>query len=1000
MQDFSTGLSLALGRVLTAWAEQLDPPGLERYLEIGGFQGLAGAAKQPATEVISQLRTSGLRDRGPTAEPVYRSWQRFQRRHQPGLLVVNAVQLDPRGQAGAFLLDKNPYGLLEGLLVAVHACEVDKVLVLLPPEFQHCEAGLLNAWEMVHMVDLHLERPFDLELVRTVEPSIWEHGYQWEGEEPALVHHLETWYHVALVMSLGAKQYRSLGLEDHHGTYLLTMGGEVKHPGVVESPIGGDLWQTLETLAGGVPDEQDILALALDDGMGGFLSPSQARIPLAPEEMAAAGVSPAPGTIWALSREEDVVELTRQALYRYWLLSGEESSPERVMIARALRMVTEIIKGKGRPASLTELENLARELGSLGLAAAWPLYSSLAYFREHWEKRLATPFKRPPAPCQNTCPAGIDIPSFLAQIGHGRHKQATGTISKDNPLPYSCGLICPAPCEGACLRGEMDAPIHIRAMKAVAAKHSLAQGGYPKPRRARSTGKRVAVVGSGPGGLTCAYYLALRGHQVTIFEAQVEPGGMLRYGIPAYRLPREVLDQELGQLTRLGIEIHTGREIKDLNELRAQGFDAIFLALGIQLSRLIPIEGVDLPFVLGGLDFLKDVRSGRDPRVGPRVIVVGGGNVAIDVALTALRQGGRRVDLFCLEKRREMPASPHELATALAEGVAINNSWGPVKISPDGVMTFQQCTRVFDDRGRFSPQFNPERTTSLQADHVLLAIGQATDLACVEEGSDIEVMRGFIKADPETLMTREPGVFAGGDVVHGPQTVVMAVRAGKRAAASIDAYLRGRPLDSSRLEPTPRSQVEPVPVSAVARTNLRRSAIPYVDVKDRRGNFQHIELGLTDDMALNESRRCLRCDLCIGCGLCQLVCSEMGVEALRLRQTEADRLAFNDFTRPSTRCVGCGACAQACPTGAIRLEDVDGFRRTVLTGTVVREQKLLECSQCGQPYLSQAYLDHLKKRVGPTAVAHVDRQVCPQCARKHRAEELAGRPFFNQVAAG
>ena len=996
-QGYSTGLSLALGRILTAWVEQLDPPGLDRYLEIGGFQGLADSARLSPLEVISELRTSGLRDRGPAAEPVYRSWQSFQHRHQEGVLVVNALQPDPRGQGAAFLLSANPFGLSEGLLAAAHACDARRVQLLLPPELQSAEAGLLNAWESVHQLEASLDRELSLELVRDRRPSFLMRGLVWPDDQPALVHHIETWYHVALVMTLGAKQYRSLGLEEHSGSCLLTVGGQVNAPGVAEAPVGGGLWQAVKTLAGGLRGDQPPAALSLDDGMGGFLPPDQARIPLAPEELAAAGVTPAPESIWVLDQDADLVEATRKALYRYWMLSGDKSSPQRVLSARALRMVTEVTKGKGRGHSLDELENCARDLAAAGLAAAWPLKSSLAYFPEQWREQLKRPLRRRPAPCQETCPANIDIPSFLALIGREEHKKAAGSIAKDNPLPYSCGLICPAPCEDACLRGGMDAPVHIRAMQAVAAKHSLAAGGYPKPRLARSSGKRVAVVGSGPAGVTCAYYLALRGHKVTIFEAQAEPGGMLRYGIPAYRLPRGVLDQELGQITRLGIEIHTGREIANVHELRALGFDAIFLGLGIQLSRLIPIEGVDLPFVLGGLDFLKDVRGGLDPRVGPRVIVVGGGNVAIDVALTALRQGGRRGDMFCLEKRREMPASPHELETALAEGVAVNNSWGPVKIQPDKTMVFQQCTRVFDERGRFSPQFNPERTFSLEADQVILAIGQATDLACAEADSAIETERGFIRVDPATLQTQEHGVFAGGDVVHGPQTVVMSVRAGKRAAASMDAYLRGKSLNESRLAPQRRAEIEPMKVGAQRRNNLTRAEIPYVDVEDRRGNFQHIELGLDDRMAREEASRCLRCDLCIGCGLCQLVCSEMGAEALRLSETEAGRLAFHDFTRPSTRCVGCGACAQACPTGAIRLEDVNGLRRTVLTGTVVREQRLIKCGQCGEPYMSQAYLDHLKNRVGPQAVAHVDRHLCPSCAREHRALELAGLPFFAEA---
>ena len=1007
MEVYSPGLSLVLGNILHAWCQRLDSPDLERYLEVGGFQGLAHAAGLSEMEVMAELRSSGLRDRTPLAEPLYLKWQNFQRRHQEGVLVVDAVSLDPASQSGSFLLTRNPFGLVEGLMIAAHVHQVDQVLVRIPAHLQGLEAALLNALERAQSHNLTGGQTLNLQFQRQPNPSARMSGPVPVGDRPFLLHRLETWYHLGLVLSLGATLYRNLGLEGYNGTALITMGGQVKRPGLVEVPQGGNLWQMVETLAGGPAAQVTPLALSLDGGMGGFLPPSEAQIPLAPEEMHAAGVNPAPGTLWLLAKGTCLVDLVRRGLYRYWLFSEDDDRQARNLCARALRMVTEITQDKARPSHLPELKALAREMSSRGLAAAWPLYSSLTYFEDQYHDHLHK--KRCPAglfphrdlaPCHRTCPAGIDIPSFLAQIGHDRHGEATRIIAQDNPLPFVCGLVCPAPCEGACLRGEMDAPVFIRAMKAVAARQTLAEkNAYPKPRVQKASGRRVAVVGSGPAGLTCAYYLARKGHQVTILEAQAEAGGMLRYGIPAYRLPREVLDSELAQITRLGVKIITGREVKNVEEIKSLGFEACFLALGTQLSRLIPIEGVDLPFVLGGLDFLKDVRGELNPQVGPRVVVVGGGNVAIDVALSAIRQGGHRVDMFCLEKRREMPASSHEVEQALHEGVAINNSWGPVRITADKQITFQRCLRVFDERGRFSPQFDPERTMSVPVDHVILAIGQATDLACVEEGSGVQVERGLICANPDTLETKEPGVFAGGDVVYGPRTVVEAIRSGKRGAGAIHAYLLGRKLDEAALEPRSRAQVEPLSVSAMRRTRLKRAEIPMMEVADRKGNYHQVELGLDEKQALGEASRCLRCDLCIGCGLCQEVCSEMGAEALRLRETKADRLAFNDFTRPSTRCVGCGSCAQVCPTGAIRVVDDGRVRRTVITGSVVREQVLLECSQCGEPYMPQAYLDHLKKRAGHGQVDHVDRLICPQCARSHRARELAGWPFFNAAQA-
>jgi NADPH-dependent glutamate synthase beta subunit-like oxidoreductase len=535
-------------------------------------------------------------------------------------------------------------------------------------------------------------------VVRDSLPSCW-------GERPVadgsrLVHTPETWCRIALLFA-GAS-----GLD----ASLLTLRRGMKQRGLVELAQAGNLRQQIAGWGGGIDAPAGNVLLVFDDGLGGFLPLSEADLSCDPLSLASAEIVPVPSSLMVMAEGTCVVKQTGRALYRHWQLADGAEQSVRSLLARGARLVTEIGLGRGDTAHLAALDEVALELSTQGLAAAWPLGSSLRHFREQWERharRESCPeglcLSPRTAPCHNTCPANIDIPSFIAHLGRGDYRSTIEVIRRDNPLPLTCGLVCPAPCESACVRGSGDGAVFIRPLKAKAAEHCLAEGGYPKPEIAPDTGKRIGIVGSGPAGLTAAYYLRTYGHQVEIFEAQEKAGGMLRYGIPAYRLPPDLLEQEIDQIRVLGIPIHTGAAVGSLEAFR-KDYDAVFLGLGTQRSRLIQVDGVQQPFVLGGIDFLRAVRSGEQVRVGPRVVVVGGGDVSIDVALTALRQGATHVDLTALEKRRDMPASPHEIELAVAEGVKLRGL-GAAAHEEDEV-TFQFCERVKDENGKFDPKFD------------------------------------------------------------------------------------------------------------------------------------------------------------------------------------------------------------------------------------------------------------------------------------------------------
>ena len=941
--------------------------------------GLARAQSLTALQRLQLVQQSGFAECGGAGEPIHLAWRRFIRGHGPSTLVIDATSFDVRSLGSAAVLDRAPWLLAEGVLIAAGLRDSLTIEVRLPAELVGHERALLNAADAIRSLANVQVAKRRIDVQRNCRPGCWAEPPA--GDPSRLVHTPETWCRIALLFAGAPGPDASL----------LTLRRGLRQRGLVEFNRSGNLHRLIDDWGGGVEVEGNDPALVFDDGLGGFLPLSQADLLCEPLTFAAAGIVPAPSSLMVMAAGVCVVKQTGRALYRHWQLADGEPPAVRGLLARAARLTTEITLGRGDAGHLAALDELALDLAAQGLAAAWPLGSSLRHFRAQWEqhvRRESCPegvcldLPHHAAPCHKTCPANIDIPSFMAHLGNGDYRSTIEVIRRDNPLPLTCGLVCPAPCESACVRGSSDGAVFIRPLKAKAAEHCLASGGYPKPDIAPDTGKRVGIVGSGPAGLTAAYYLRTHGHQVEILEAQEHAGGMLRYGIPAYRLPPELLEQEIEQIKVLGITIHTATRIDRLQNIRSH-YDAVFLGPGTQTARLLPIPGAHHPFVLGGIDFLRAVRSGEKVRVGPRVVVIGGGNVAIDVALTALRQGAQQVDLVSLEKRREMPASPHEIEGAVAEGVQLRGGWGPLRIEEEGEAVFQFCERVKDEAGKFDPKFDTDRLLTLEVDHVILATGQGADLAMLE-GSGVETVRGFIAANPKTLMTNVPGVFAGGDGQQGPRTAVEAIRAGKIAAASIDAWLRGAAMDAGTGKPVRRAEVIPLVVEAHDRSHRRRASMPEKSVEEvlGRGNYVRIEEGLTDAMAQAEVRRCLRCDVCIGCGMCMAACSEMGVEALRMGDTQAGRLAYFDFTRAATMCIGCGACTQVCPTGAIRIEDADGMRRTIITGTVVCEQPLLDYADAAIPMLTPAHREYIRKRLPAHMAAHLDREISPSLARQ------------------
>jgi NADPH-dependent glutamate synthase beta subunit-like oxidoreductase/ferredoxin len=467
-------------------------------------------------------------------------------------------------------------------------------------------------------------------------------------------------------------------------------------------------------------------------------------------------------------------------------------------------------------------------------------------------------------PCKAACPAHIDVPGYLRMCGQGKRDEANAIIREKVPFPGILGRVCIHPCEDACRRGEVNESISICALKRYAADGE--KGLWKKKNRMEAdSGQRVAIVGAGPAGLTAAFYLRKKGHAVTIFDGGRAAGGMMRYGIPEYRLPAEILDKEISEILELGIEFKPGQTLgKDftLDQLTNDGYDAVFLGVGAQNSRRIPLEGCDVPDVLWGIEFLRRVSEGEDIKLKDSVVVFGGGNVAVDVAMTALRCGAGDVKMACLECLDEMPASPWELEEAKTEGVEIMPSWGPDRVITEGGkvtrMDLVECTRVFDEHGQFCPEFSQTKECIL-VDQVILAFGQASDLSFLEDNSQIKVDRGLIVVNEDSLETDMKGIYAGGDITKAAGAIIHAIAAGRQAAASIDKALRG----SGDIDEVlfPRGNPDAYLGRDEGFGSWTREKVPELDGAIRIKNFQEIAVGYSDEQAAKEAKRCLQCDL-------------------------------------------------------------------------------------------------------------------------------------------
>ena len=489
------------------------------------------------------------------------------------------------------------------------------------------------------------------------------------------------------------------------------------------------------------------------------------------------------------------------------------------------------------------------------------------------------------SPCKTACPAHIAVQGYIKLAAQGKYKEALELIRKENPLPAVCGRICPRKCESECTRGDIDDPIAIDEIKKFIAEQDLDKNRRFIPAKKHDYGKPVAVIGSGPAGLSCAYYLAEDGYKVTVFEKLSKPGGMLTVGIPSFRLEKNVVEAEIDILKEMGVVFKTNTEVgKDvsLDDLRKQGFKAFYLAIGAQGGRKLGLENEDAKGVIAGVEFLRDVNLGKKSALHGKVIVIGGGNVAIDVARTAVREGAESVAMYCLEARNEMPALDEEIEEALEEDIVINNSWGPKRIiSKDGKVTgieLKKCVSVFDKDKKFNPKYDENETITVDADFVLLSVGQSIDWGGLLTDSTVVLNRNnTAQADSFTYQTAQSDVFVGGDAYTGPKFAIDAIAAGKQAAISIHRFVQpGQSLTYGR-DRREYIALDKQNIVVESYDTTRRQLAGH-NAKNRK-TFKDTRETFTEEQIKKETERCLGCGavqvdqyMCVGCGQCTTKC--------------------------------------------------------------------------------------------------------------------------------
>ena len=891
--------------------QDLDPMNIDEYIARDGYQALAKILSgMKPDDVIEEVKKSGLRGRGGAGFPTATKWGLVRSAQgNEKFVVCNGDEGDPGAYMNRAVLEGNPHSIIEGMAIGAYAIgNVRQGYAYIRAEYplaietlshaiaQAREYGLLGK----NILGTDFEFSLDIfpgagafvcgeetALLISIEgkrgnprqrpPFPANKGL---FDKPTTLNNVETWSNVPQIILKGADWFASVGTERSKGTKTLCLVGKVNNTGLVEVPLGTSLGKIVFDIGGGIPNGKQYKAVQIGGPSGGVIPIGHLNTPVDYEAVTALGAIMGSGGLVVMDEDNCMVDIAKYFLQFTKEESCGKCTPCRAGIPKMLELLTKITEGKGTMEDLDILSELTEMIASasicgLGQTAPNPVLSTLRHFREEYEAHIID--KKCPAvvcqalfraPCQHTCPVGLDVPGYVALIKEGEFEESYRLIMQRLPFPLSVGRVCNHPCEGKCRRSQIDDQIAIRHLKRFAADYAFEHGFEYTPKVKDKKAEKIAIIGAGPAGLSAAWDLAQEGYQVTVFEALPVAGGMLAVGIPEYRLPKDILKKEIKGVEKLGVDIKLNTRVDDVESLlKGNKYQAVFIATGAHNGDKMKIPGEDLKGVFEAIDFLRESSLGKDIKVGQKVAVVGGGNSAIDAARVALRKGAKEVHILYRREKKDMPAIVEEIEAAEEEGIKIHCLTAPTKIlGNNGKVSGVECIRMelkeFDTSGRKTPYAIKVSEYTMNVDTLIEATGQRPDTSFLK-GDGIGVAKGgTIVADPRTLATNHKGVFAGGDAVTGAATVIEAIAAGQRAASSIKRYLRGEALSPL----VGRNGYEPITIPSVPPTEEEtkerpRVAIAEIRSADRKDSFKEAVLPYSPKEARNEASRCLRCDL-------------------------------------------------------------------------------------------------------------------------------------------